>query len=78
MSRTIRHDVHWHAPGRKRPIAYSTTATSDLIRMLAREDHTVDSALAAVNYDPDAIDILSRYAELGHGPTTLIQLGIST
>lgn len=30
-------DVEWHAKGRKRPVAYSTTATRDALAIIAEE-----------------------------------------
>lgn len=61
------HDVHWHAPKRKRPIAYSTEATNDLIVMLAKEHNTIQDVHDALNYDVDAKAVLQEYITRGFG-----------
>lgn len=71
-----RGDVHWTKPGGKRPIGYSTKATSDLIAMLADDGHTVSSAHDAILYDDEAKKILSLYVELGYGGETLTGIGV--
>ncbi|MFE6967084.1 hypothetical protein ACFVAJ_18370 [Agromyces sp. NPDC057679] len=67
-------DVHWTLPGKKRPFAYSTRATSDLVSVLAGDGHTVDSAAQAVNYDPEAKAILHTMSGAGYGGTVLSEL----
>lgn len=66
--------VDWHLPGRKRPFATTTKATSDLVVLLAGDGHTVDSAHAAVNYDPDARAVLEALSAAGHGDRPLAEL----
>ena len=78
MSRkTSRGDVHWYIPKRKTPIAYSTTATSRLIGLLAEDGLTFGQAHTAVNYDDEAKDILMLYIERGYGETKMSDLGVA-
>ncbi len=60
-------DVQWFVPNRKRPIAYSTVATSDLIGVLAEDFETIQDVYDAINYDPEAKEILQKYIDLGYG-----------
>ena len=60
-------DVHWHIPGKKKPIAYSTKATSDLIGVLAEDCETIQDVYNAINYDQEAKDVLQKYIDLGYG-----------
>ena len=55
-------DVHWHIPDRKRPIAYSTKATSDLIVALSIDNKTIKEV-----YDREAKAVLSEYIRRGYG-----------
>lgn len=63
----IRGDVEYRIPNKKKPIAYSTTATSDLIVVLARDYQTIIDVYNAINYDQDAKDVLQKYIDLGYG-----------
>ena len=63
----IKGDVHWHIPGKKKPIAYSTTAASDLIGVLAEDFETIQDVYNAINYDPEAKAIMQIYIDLGYG-----------
>jgi hypothetical protein len=67
-------DVQWTLPSRKRPFAYSTTATSDLIVMLGQDRHTVASAAGAILYDPEGKAILRELPEAGYADTPLREL----
>ena len=68
MPRTnLKGDVAWTVPGRKRPIAYSTRATSDLIAVLAEAGGTIREVQAQINYDQDAKAVLQAYIDLGYG-----------
>ncbi len=67
-------DVQWTLPGRKRPFAHSTTATSDLIVALSQDGLTVSEARDAINYDPEAVAILSTFVDAGHGDARLDSL----
>lgn len=60
-------DVHWTLPGKKKPVAYSTKATSDLIVLLAQEHDTVQQVQNAINYDVDAKAVLQKYIDAGYG-----------
>lgn len=57
--------VEWYLPHRKRPFAYSTKATSDLIKVLYEDVGSVEGVLKLINYDEDAKAILREY--LKHG-----------
>ena len=60
-------DVKYHIPKKKKPIAYSTKATSDLIVVLAQDYETISDVYNAVNYDQDAKGVLKKYIDLGYG-----------
>ena len=63
------HDVEWHIPGKKTPIAYSTVATSDLIEALADDNKTatIKELIEEINYDEDAKKVLQQYIDAGYG-----------
>ena len=63
----IKGDVQWLVPGKKKPIAYSTKATSDLIGLLAEDFETIQDVYDAINYDPEAKAIMQIYIDLGYG-----------
>jgi hypothetical protein len=67
--RKIKGDVVWTIPTRKKPIAYSTRATSDLIVALAEDGSTIREIYQNINYDREAKDIMQKYIELGFGDT---------
>lgn len=60
-------DVHWTVPNRKKPIAYSTTAASDLIVLLSQEHETIQEVHDAINFDQEAQKVLQVYIDAGHG-----------
>lgn len=60
-------DVSWHIPGRKTPIAYSTTATSDLIVVLAEKGGTIQEVHDRITYDVEARQVLKKYIDKGYG-----------
>ena len=64
---TEKGDVSWHIPGRKRPIAYSTKATSDLIGVLAEDGGTIREVQSRINYDQEAKAVLQAYIDRGYG-----------
>lgn len=68
------HDVEWHAPGLKRPIAYSTVATKEWIDMLAGCGLTVEQMHAASVLDDEARRVLEAYMERGLGGKTGAEL----
>lgn len=59
--------VHWTIPGKKKPIAYSTTAASDLIVLLSKEYKTIQEVHDAINYDEEAKKVLQKYIDAGYG-----------
>ena len=63
------HDVEWHVPGKKTPIAYSTRAASDLIEALAEDNPTatISELLGKVTYDVEAKKVLQQYIDAGYG-----------
>ena len=62
-------DVAYILPGKKRPIAYSTRAASDLIGALAQDmtNATIQEVHDAINYDIEAKNVLKIYIEKGYG-----------
>ena len=60
-------DVHWYVPNKKKPIAYSTKAASDIIGLLAEDFETIQDVCDAINYDQEAKDVLQKYIDLGYG-----------
>lgn len=60
-------DVQWRLPNKKKPIAYSTVATRDLIVVLSQDYETISDVYNAINYDQDAKDVLQKYMDLGYG-----------
>lgn len=66
----LKNDVEWHLPGRKRPIAYSSVATSDYILMLIDEvGGTINDLLAQKKFiwDVEAKEVLGKYEAAGYG-----------
>ena len=63
------HDVEWHIPGKKTPIAYSTVATSDGIEVMADENPTatISELKGLIKYDADAKKVLQQYIDAGYG-----------
>lgn len=59
-------DVEWFLPGRKKRFAGSTTSTNDLIKILSEQYLTVKDVYNAVNYDPDAKEILKYFIDHGY------------
>lgn len=62
-------DVSWHVPKRKKPIAYSTIATSDLIVMLSEEGLTIQEVYDRILFDDEAKKVLDEYIKRGYGNT---------
>lgn len=60
-------DVYWMVPNRKRPIAYSTIATKELIHILSQDYATIRDVYYAINYDEEAKNVLAAYIKLGLG-----------
>ena len=62
-------DVRWYIPNRKRPIAYSTVATSGLIVMLSKEGLTIQEVYDKILFDKEAKMVLNEYIKRGYGNT---------
>lgn len=54
-------DVEWTLLNKKRPFAYSTKATSNLIAILYEELQDLRLVYNAINYDDDAKKIVKNY-----------------
>ena len=67
MIKGIKGDVAWYVNGKKKPIAWSTRATSDLIAVLAEDCDTVYKLLDCITYDVEAVAIIQKYIDLGYG-----------
>ena len=64
----VKGDVSWFLPIRKKPIAYSTVATRDLITLLAQEyGGTIREIQSYINYDNEAKTVLQAYIDRGYG-----------
>lgn len=73
--RTLGKDVEYHVPGRKRPVAGSTTATS-LFLAIVHEDHptfTISQLREVITDktkyipDPEAVAVLDAHIKAGYG-----------
>lgn len=71
-------DTMWLVPGKKRPIAYSTNATSYLIEILADEGLTFSEAKEHLIFDPEGRDVMQAYIDRGFGDTRMSDLGVRT
>lgn len=60
-------DVAWFLPDKKKPFAYSTKATNDLIVVLSESNQTTKDVYNAINYDEDAKKILKHFIDNGYG-----------
>lgn len=62
-------DVEWTIPNHKKPIAYSTRATSDLIETLSENNTkaTISEIRNMINYDVEAKKVLDAYINNGFG-----------
>lgn len=67
MRNPYKGDVLWHIPKRKRPIAYSTKSTSDLIVLLSQEYRTIQDVQDNIHYNQEAKAVLQAYIEKGYG-----------
>ena len=66
-SRKDKGDVQWYIPGKKRPIADSTVATSDLVVLLVKEGGTIAEVQRKINFDAEAKAVLQAYIDRGYG-----------
>jgi len=60
-------DVKWFLPNTKKPFAYSTKSTSDLIEILSETNETTKDVYNAINYDDEAKNILKHFIDKGYG-----------
>ena len=67
MRNSHKGDVEWHVPNRKKPIAYSTIATSEYIVTLAQYGGTIKDIYEKIAWYEDAKLILEKYIQLGYG-----------
>lgn len=58
-------DVSWYIAQEKKPFAYSTTATSELIVLLCAEYKDLREVYKHIHYDEEAKRIVKRYIERG-------------
>lgn len=61
--------VSYYIPKKKRPIAYSSKSTSDLIALLSEIFYSVKDVQNAIFYDQKAKDILQIYIDKGYADT---------
>lgn len=71
-SKNTRGDISWSLPHPnggfyKRPFAYSTVATSDLLSYLSEEGLTFHQGLAEIHFDEDASNIVKNFIHKGYG-----------
>ena len=66
-ARSAKGATAWLLPNKKKPFAYSTVATKDLIVTLAEEYETIQEVYNAVCYDSEARQILAEYIARGYG-----------
>lgn len=59
--------VSWYVPNRKRPIAFSTVGSNNLIVALSKQYNTIQDVHDAINYDMDAKAVLLEYINRGFG-----------
>lgn len=61
-----RGDVQWYLPHHKRPFAYSSVATKDLIEAFGEDGLTIQQIHDSINYDVDAKKIMKHYIDNGY------------
>lgn len=71
--RWVSRDVEWYVHGRKRPIAYSTVATSRMLGLMAEAGHTFASARQEVGFDQEARDVLDAHIARGLGDVNMAE-----
>ena len=62
----VKNDVAWYLPNKKKPFAFSTVATSDLIKALYDEYGDLRRVYENINYDQDALCIVKTYIDNGN------------
>lgn len=58
-------DVAWRLPNKKRPFAYSTKSTSDLIAVLYEDYEDLRMVYDNINFDKEAKEIVKFYIDNG-------------
>lgn len=61
----IKGNVEWYLPNSKRPFAYSTKATSDLIAVLYEQYQDLRVVYNQINYDDEAKTIVKKFIDNG-------------
>jgi hypothetical protein len=59
-------NTKWIVPKKKKPIAYSATATSKLIGLLSQEYETIQDVYNAINFNTEAKKVLQAYIDKGY------------
>lgn len=59
----IKGDIKWYLPNTKRPFAYSTKATSDLIAVLYEQYKDLRIVYEQINYDAEAKAIVKKFID---------------
>ena len=59
--------IWWLTPTSKRPLAYSTVVTRDLIKYLSEDFDTVQEIYDNINYCDEGKKILQKYIDAGYG-----------
>lgn len=62
-------DVSYYLPNKKRPIAYSSKSTCDLIGLLSEIFYSIKDVQMAIFFDQKAKDILQIYIDKGYAYT---------
>ena len=65
--RLYKGDVSWFILQHKKPIAYSTIATRDLINALSEEGGTICEVHSSINYNKEAKAVLQVYIDQSYG-----------
>lgn len=60
-------DVKWTVPNTKKPLCYSTEATSHLIVALMEPSDTIQMLRNKIVYDVEAKEVLNMYIKVGYG-----------
>ena len=63
--RKQRGDVAWFVPGRKTPILFSTTATSELLNILFEQYNDLREVYEHIHYDEEAKKIVKSLLDRG-------------
>lgn len=68
--RKLNPGVAYYLTNKKRPIAYSSKSTSDLIGLLSEIFYSISDVQRAIFFDQKAKDILQIYIDKGYADTT--------